>query len=185
MGDLPLPQTSRPGNKRDRDQVDSSTEESETVKSGSSASEDPRRITGSRRVSSKYALQSNQDMQNPLIPVQDTFTTLTTSGEEFGNCPYSQSDTSTTMPLLNPELFPTTNVVDHLSYCPIASDGSWPTVGPNMNPLFYDQMAALFSTPFGEMTEEELAMTILNASSTPTLPNDETNVLYQEPVDPR
>jgi hypothetical protein len=181
MGDLPLPQTSGPGNKRDRDQVDSLTEGSETVKSRSGASEEPRRITGSRRVSSQYALQTNQNMQNPLIPIQDTSTpsTLRTSGEECGNFTYFQFDT---VPPLNFELFPATDVVDHLSYGPIASDGSWPTVGPN---IFYDQMAALFSTPFGEMTEEELAMAILNASATETPPNDGANVLCQAPVDPR
>jgi hypothetical protein len=184
MGNLPLPQPSPPSNKRDRDQVDSSSEESETVNSGSGTFEEPRRIAGSRRVSSKYALQSNQDMQIPLIPIQDASTpfTLTTSIEEFGNLPYSQSDISTTIPPLNPELFPATDVVDHLSYGPIASDGSWPTemnVGPNVDPLFYDQMAVIFSTPFGELTEEELAMAIINASAAQTLPNDEANVLYQ------
>jgi hypothetical protein len=190
MGDLPLPQPSPPSNKRDREQLDPLTEESETVESRSGASEEPRRIAGSRRVASKYALQSNQDMQIPLIPIQGTSTpsTLTTSGEEFGNFPYSQSDTSTTIPPLNPEYFPATDVVDHLSYGPISSDGSWPTemdMGPNMNPLFYDQMATIFSTPFGEMTEEELAMVIINASATQkTLPNDEAN-MYQTPDDPR
>jgi hypothetical protein len=122
------------------------------------------------------------------IPIQNTSTssTLTTNNEEFGNLPYSQSDTSTTMPPSNPELFPVTDVVDYLSYDPITGDRSWPTemnVGPNTNTLFYDQMAALFSTPFGEMTEEELAMAIINASDTQTLPNDEANVLYPASVD--
>jgi hypothetical protein len=103
------------------------------------------------------------------IPIQDTSIpfTLTTSSEEFGNYPYSQSDTSTRMPPLNSELFPT-----DLSYGLIATDGSWPSemnVGPSTNSLFYDQMASLFSTPFGEMTEEELAMVIINASAAPTL----------------
>jgi hypothetical protein len=181
MGDLPLPQPSPPSNKRDRDQVDSSTEELETVESRSGASEEPRRIAGSRRVASKYALQTNQNMP---IPIQDTSTpfTLTTSTEEFGNFPYSQPDTSTTIPPLNPESFPAIDVVDHLSYGPIVSDGNWPTgmnVGPSMNHFYYDQMAAIFSTPFGEMTEEELAMAIINASATQTLRSDEANVLYQ------
>jgi hypothetical protein len=183
MGDLPLLQPSLPSNKRDRDQVDSSAEESETVESRSGASEKPRRIAGSRRVASKHALRSNQNMQ---IPIQDTSTpfTVTTSTEEFRNLTYSQSDTSTTMPPLNPELFPATDVVDHLSYGPVIR--SWPTgmnVGPNMNPLFYDQMATIFSTPFGEMTEEELAMAIINASARQkTLPNDEAN-MYKTPDD--
>jgi hypothetical protein len=188
MGDLPLPQPSLPRNKRDRDQVDSSTEESDTVKSGSGASGEPRRIAGSRRIASKYAVQSNRNMQIQT-PIQDTSTPfmLTTSGEEFGNFPYSQSDTLTTIPPLNPKLFPDTDVVDHLSYGTIADDGSWPigmNMGPNMNHLYYDQIAALFSTPFGEMTEEELAMVIINASAAQTLPNaDEANVLYQASVD--
>jgi hypothetical protein len=124
------------------------------------------------------------------IPIQDTSATptLATSSKEFGNFQYSQSDTSTTIPPQNPELFPATDVVDDLSYGAIASDRSWPTemnVGPSTNPLFYDQMAVIFSTPFGEMTEEELAMVIINASATRTLPNDEANVSYQESVDPR
>jgi hypothetical protein len=188
MGDLPLPQPS-PSNKRDRDQIDSSTEESETIKSRPEAFEEPRRIAGSRRVASKYGLQSNQNVRISQIPKQNTSTssTLATRSKEFGNLPYSQSD-STMMPPLNPDLFPATGVVDHLTFGAIATDGGWPTemnMEPSTNPLFYDQMGSIFSTPFGEMTEEELAMVIINASATQTVPNDETNVLYQASVDPK
>jgi hypothetical protein len=51
-------------------------------------------------------------------------------------------------------------------------------VGASMNLLFYDQMVAIFSIPFGEMTEEELAMAILNASETQAVSNDEANDLF-------
>jgi hypothetical protein len=144
-------------------------------------SEEQRRIAGSRRVALKYAQQSNQD-----IHIQDTSTpfTLPTSSEELGRFPYSQSDSSTTTPLLNPELFP---VTDYLSYGSTGDVGSWPTdinLGTNMDQLFYDQTATIFSTPFGEMTEEELATAILNASATQAMPNDAANA-YQTPVDPK
>jgi hypothetical protein len=188
VGDLPLPHPSPSSHKRDRDQVDSLTEESETVASRSRPSEEPRRIAGSRRVASKYALQSDQNMQVPQIPIQDPSTpsAVATSSQEFGNFQYSQSVTSTAMPPQNPELFPVTDVVDHPTYSPIVTE-SWPTgmnVGPSTDHLYYDQMAAIFSTPFGEMTDEELAMAILSASATQAVSNDEANA-YQAPVDPK
>jgi hypothetical protein len=152
------------------------------------ASEDTRHLAGPRRVASKHALHSNQNMQIPQIPIQDTSTpfTLPTGGAELRHLPYSRPDPSIAMPLLNPDLYPAT---DHFSYGPIVDNGgSWPTdmnLGPNMDHSSYNQTANVFSTPFGEMTEEELAAAILKSSAAQTVPNDEANVLYQTSVHPK
>jgi hypothetical protein len=151
-------------------------------------SEELRQFAGSRRVASKYSLQSTPNTQTPPLDASTPFT-LPTSSEELGRFPYSQPDSSTTMPLFNPELFPATDMGDPLLYPPVVGDGSsWPTdvnMGQSMDDLFYDQMATIFSTPFGVMTEEELATSILNNSTLQTIPNDEPDKWYQAPVDPK
>jgi hypothetical protein len=150
-----LPQNSPPSHKRDRDGFDSPTEESEEHIPTPEPKDEPRQIAGSRRVAaSQYA----HPLSNTQVPLQDNVSSsfmLPTNTEELGRSPYYQSDFS--YAYSTPDMIPVNDggiVNDPSGSLTVHGEGMFqpddPYALPLMDDLFYDQMAMIFSTPFGE-----------------------------------